>query len=1457
MQYGQQVWLETYQVNYPLSIEEFIHVAIAIAEAVHDLHRKNEIIGVLTPANIKLSIRPYLAQITELMTWNNAYKAPEYDSRLKINPSQQSDLYSLGIIYYEMLAGVLPYNTSADDSDWYYIHQIHSPRSLIEQRDDLPAILQNIIFKLLSKAPQERYSSAYGLLQDLRKCNKDIHSATGLNSFELGLGDYKQGAELGKLFVGRNDELNKLLFSLDQVIGNKSKNMLVSVFGEKGTGKTELVRQFLNMIHNEVILIGTSLEHKPAEEAAIVDAIRNGFSQLWYQDKKKILNIKDKIERECGDYISYIWTLFPVESKRLALYPQEVQEEPLDQAQLEKVLIVLIKSFSLLQMPIIIAIDDLHQADELTNRVMRSLIFEKTLSHTMIIAITSDNSTPYTRQLMQQSQSSIVENERILLLQLSRFSYEDVRLYIERLVHEDSKPMRLLARIAYDVSMGNVEQLKLLVLEWLQSNKLHFNYHQGVWVWGEIIEDEAYHLPSDSLILYKEAYDRLDDEVKKLLHIASVIGMKFSIEMLSEIYNEKATKVISLLGQAEREGIICQEDSRSAEHGNEIEYLFMHNQLQLLLYQQFLGEAGEWHYKIGCLFYGDYTQYRRIEDSLGAAKHWNRVHNSLSLEQQEALVQLNLINAKHNNWVRKHQEAVIAAEAGIALLEALDRGIEQKFEYYIAAAIGEHMLGNPDRSYEYLKTLMDNYDKFKKQDKLLLLQKQLEIYTFVNNEEAYRIGEVGLSEIGWDIPKKVSPMMMVKEVIKTQLQLRKFRKDNVSLRINNEEEYIMLNELLIGILIPSVNIDPVRMLYILARYMQYCLNEGVTELFVASLGAYELIVQREMKLIYRWLPTESFTHFEQVLVENGLQSYRMPLINGLYHQLDDTKLAYTYWRRVIRRAIDHKDIVIANVAMTFLLSSYYGDINELRELHHYLEGEAREYVDEKSNELLSITKNYSLALADEQNARSYIAHSSMEESHPWYVLICSYKMELSYLLAEYEQALMWADRALSKVNNYDLIHRYRLELFKALASAARYRTADEGEKKEIALLVKKLAVTMKQWHGLWGEGSSAHHLIQGEYYRIARQEEKAIGSYNAAIKQAQSEGYYLIQAIAGERLFEYRLANGEQDQAVMQLMDAGAAYATWGITGKLDWMRNKYPHIHWYYTQVKEGQLSNDGQTASKELDDKGDHIQAEVAAAQQLPSQYWKDSAKAEGDPWEFIGQTFNTTTPYRMQSFLELVVKQLGGTRISLIDIKSTEYTLAYTAGRPVTAEIFHIVPLSIIRYVLNTEQPFIIDDAVENLMLNDSYVLLHQPRSIICVPFGHTKSGNKKLLYMENSDIAGQFTERTLQLLELFITRYMYLNLVNDKEVYDQARYNQDEHAEKDVRSGGLVESLTQREQEILMYIHNGLSNKEIASELQISEATVKTHITNLYGKLGVKRRSQAVVRARELNLFTPKS
>jgi LuxR family maltose regulon positive regulatory protein len=78
--------------------------------------------------------------------------------------------------------------------------------------------------------------------------------------------------------------------------------------------------------------------------------------------------------------------------------------------------------------------------------------------------------------------------------------------------------------------------------------------------------------------------------------------------------------------------------------------------------------------------------------------------------------------------------------------------------------------------------------------------------------------------------------------------------------------------------------------------------------------------------------------------------------------------------------------------------------------------------------------------------------------------------------------------------------------------------------------------------------------------------------------------------------------------------------------------------------------------------------------------------------------------------------------------------------------------------------------------------------------------------------------------------------------------------DERLMKETLSQGVVEPLSKRELEILRLLTTHLSSADIADELTVSTNTVRFHIKNIYSKLNVHRRADAVQRAKELGWLT---
>ena len=110
-----------------------------------------------------------------------------------------------------------------------------------------------------------------------------------------------------------------------------------------------------------------------------------------------------------------------------------------------------------------------------------------------------------------------------------------------------------------------------------------------------------------------------------------------------------------------------------------------------------------------------------------------------------------------------------------------------------------------------------------------------------------------------------------------------------------------------------------------------------------------------------------------------------------------------------------------------------------------------------------------------------------------------------------------------------------------------------------------------------------------------------------------------------------------------------------------------------------------------------------------------------------------------------------------------------------------------------------------------------------------------------------ISGDFTLEFV--LVIVAVSFFAIGIYIYKRFYQKASNEEKEIDHKKIKSL----EITDREYEVLQLISKGLSNKEIANQLFLTESTIKTHVSNLLVKLNAKRRTQAVQVAQELNIL----
>ncbi len=174
----------------PLKIDEALNIAIHVAQGLHEAHERGIVHRDIKPANIMLTPRGQVKimdfglaklagskQITEkeVTPGTVAYMSPEQTRGDEVD--QRTDIWSLGVVLYEMVTGQRPFKGDYPQAVIYSILN-EEPEPVTGLRAGIPMELERIIAKTLAKSPGRRYQHADELLVDLRNKEERLKTRT-------------------------------------------------------------------------------------------------------------------------------------------------------------------------------------------------------------------------------------------------------------------------------------------------------------------------------------------------------------------------------------------------------------------------------------------------------------------------------------------------------------------------------------------------------------------------------------------------------------------------------------------------------------------------------------------------------------------------------------------------------------------------------------------------------------------------------------------------------------------------------------------------------------------------------------------------------------------------------------------------------------------------------------------------------------------------------------------------------------------------------------------------------------------------------------------------------------------------------------------------------------------------------------------------------------------------------
>jgi PAS domain S-box-containing protein len=1379
-----------------MDVERFLRLALGIATALGKVHQHGLIHKDIKPANImvdcvdgsvrltgfglasRLSSERQAPDLPDTLAGTLAYIAPEQTGRINRSIDARSDLYALGITFYQMITGVLPL-TAGDPMGWVHCHIARIPVPPHEKVENIPAPISMIIMKLLSKTPEQRYQTAGGVEMDLRRCLAGWEARRSVDDFPLAQQDILDRLLIPETLYGRDREISILLACFDRVTCTGGSE-LVLVSGYSGIGKSSVVNEMARRVAPSRGLFASGKADQFKRDTPY-ETLAQTFQSLTISILSKSdaeLAISRQSLLEALESNGQLLVDLVPELKFIIGDQPVLADLPQQQAQSRYHLVLrrFIGVFARPERPLVLFLDDLQWIDTATLDFLQDVFIHSDLHHLMLIGAYRDSEVAAAHPLRQKLGAIQAAGGKMAAVALAPLGRDHLGQLLADALHCELEHVAPLARLVHDKTGGNpffaIQFLRSLAEEAL----LTFDHSGARWTWElERIHAKGY---ADNIVdLMVSKLTRLSTETRSVLQQFACLGNTAEVATIAMVLGTAEEQVDVALLPARRQELVERIGSK---------YRFVHDRIQEAAYSLIPPELRpESHLRTGRLLAAHTPPENRgtaIFDIVNQLNLGARLIASASERRQ--LAELNLLAGKCAKTSAAYDAALSYFDVGAALLaeDRQDGRHEMEFALNFHRAECEFLTGKLAEAEQRLQALSAVAENLNERAKIACVL--VDLYVALDQSpRAVAIGLDFLRHVGIDW----SPHPNGEDA---RREYRRIWSDLGDRPIEALLEQPLLNDpislatldVLTRLSVPALYTDVNLLSLVACRAVILSLEKGscgASSLAFSVLGfvagpcfgdyeagfrfgqlGFDMVEKRELKQFQ----AKIYFNFGSLVVPwtrhvRGARDLVRRALEAANRTGDRNFEAYCYahLNTNLLSAGDplgevqceaERGLAFATKIRFHLtisrIRTQLGLVRTLRGLTPTFGAFDEEGFDERRFEQ-ELADNPALALAE-----------------GWYWIrklqarffACDHRAALE--ASKRAQQLLWTSPSMFETADYCF--------YTALAHAASYHGAHSAERPHHLEVLAAQHSQLETWAAHCTENfESRAALVGAEIARIDGRAADAMDLYEQAIRSARANGFVYGEALAYELAADFYLARGFAQIAHLYLQNARDCYLRWGADGKVRQLDAIHPGLK---TEPVPATLTGTIAASVEHLD-----LVTVIKVSQAIAGEMVMEKL---------------------LETLMRTAIEQAGAERGLLIFSRGAEQQIAMeavTSGDLVTTHLRDasaaatLLPESVLHYVLRTRDSVILYDALDQSpFITDPYIRQRRARSVLCLPLLN-QAKVVGVLYLENNLASGVFSPARTAVLKLLASQAA-ISLENTR-LYQEL-------AEREARIRRLVDS-----------------------------------------------------------------